>query len=261
MNINLEGKIALVTGSTAGIGYAIAEGLLRSGAQVVINGRSEQRVGAALDQLKQIGAVSAVVADGSMMEGCATIIEAVPKVDVLINNLGIFAPKEFLEIADAEWEHFFNTNVMSGVRLSRHYLPAMMEAGWGRVVFVSSESALQIPKEMIHYGMTKLAQLAVARGLAGLAAGSGVTVNSVLPGPTLSEGVGNFVQDLVGTRATSMNDAGAIFMQEYRTTSLLQRMSSPTEIANLVVYLASHQASATTGAAVRVDGGLIQSVI
>lgn len=258
MRIDLQGKVALVSGSTAGIGFATAEGLLAAGAEVIINGRTPERVKAAVEKLCQPGrSVRGVAADAGTSEGCQALIAEASDVDILINNVGIFGPKPLFETEDEEWEHFFSVNVMSGVRLSRHHVPRMITRGWGRVVFVSSESALQIPTEMVHYGMTKLAQLAVARGFAEAAAGSGVTVNSILPGPTRSEGVGQFVNDLVGTAA----DAGEVFMATYRPSSLLHRLAEPEEVGNLAVYLSSPQAAATTGAALRVDGGLIRHVV
>ncbi|ENI4223738.1 SDR family NAD(P)-dependent oxidoreductase [Pseudomonas aeruginosa] len=258
MKVDLQGKVALLSGSTAGIGFAVAEGLLTAGAEVIINGRSASRLQAAVEKLAETGKlVRGVIADAGTPEGCDALIAAVPDVDILINNLGIFAPRPVFDITDVEWERFFAVNVMSGVRLSRHHIPMMMNRGWGRVVFVSSESALQIPVEMVHYGMTKLAQLAVARGFAEATAGSGVTVNSILPGPTRSEGVGQFVRDLVG----HTSDAGKIFMETYRPSSLLRRLAEPREVANLAVYLSSHQAAATTGSALRVDGGLIRNVV
>jgi NAD(P)-dependent dehydrogenase (short-subunit alcohol dehydrogenase family) len=258
MKIDLQGKTALVSGSTAGIGLAIAEGLLAAGAEVIINGRTQSRIESAMMKLRKPGRrVRGVAADAGTAEGCNMLITAAQEVDILVNNIGIFAPGSIFEIEDHEWQRFFTVNVMSGVRLSRYHVPRMMKSGWGRVVFVSSESALQIPAEMVHYGMTKLAQLAVARGFAEAAAGSGVTINSILPGPTRSEGVGQFVHDLVGSDA----NAGDLFMATYRPSSLLRRLAEPEEIANLVVYLCSSQAAATTGAALRVDGGLIRNVI
>jgi NAD(P)-dependent dehydrogenase (short-subunit alcohol dehydrogenase family) len=257
MRIDLGGRTALVTGSTAGIGHAIATGLSAAGAEVVVNGRSQERVDAAVASLG--GRVRGVAADVGTAEGCAALIEAVPDVDVLVNNAGVFEPVPVFEIPDEDWLEIFETNVMSGVRLSRHHVPRMVERGWGRVMFISSESALQIPAEMVHYGMTKTAQLAIARGMAESVPASGVTINSVLPGPTMSEGL---TEMLEGRRedGQSLEDAGRAFIAEDRPTSLLGRPAEVEEVANIVVYLASPQASATTGAAVRVDGGVVRAI-
>jgi len=257
MDLGLDGKRALVTGSTAGIGFATARALAAEGAEVVVNGRTEARVAAALEK---IGAelpnarVTGIAADLGTAAGCAALLEKLPEVDVLVNNVGIFEPKPFEEIPDEDWRHFFEVNVLSGVRLARHYVSGMRARDWGRIVFVSSESALQIPAEMIHYGMTKTAQLAVARGLAETLAGTGVTVNSVLPGPTASEGVGQFVADL--DVATVERD----FFRTARPSSILKRFSTPDEIAALIVFACSARASAITGASLRVDGGVIRSI-
>jgi NAD(P)-dependent dehydrogenase (short-subunit alcohol dehydrogenase family) len=264
MNIDLSGKTALVTGSTAGIGYAIARGLAASGAEVVINGRGLDRVDAAVVKLKQAvsGAkVRGIAADVSTAEGCDALIKALPDVDILINNAGIFEVKNFFKIPDEDWSRFFDVNVMSGVRLSRAYLQRMLERNWGRIVFISSESGLNIPTEMIHYGMTKTAQLAVARGLAKLTRGTAVTVNSVLPGPTMSEGVETFVKDLARQNGQSLEEAAANFVKQHRPSSLLQRFASVDEIANLVVYVASKEASATNGAALKVEGGIVDTIV
>jgi NAD(P)-dependent dehydrogenase (short-subunit alcohol dehydrogenase family) len=261
MNIDLSGKTALVTGSTAGIGHAIAKGLAASGASVVINGRGQDKVDAAVKKLEGAGAkVRGIAADVSTAAGCKALVAALPEVDILVNNAGIFEPKDFFEIPDQDWSRFFEVNVMSGVRLSRAYLKGMLKRNWGRVVFISSESALNIPVEMIHYGMTKTAQLAVARGLAQLARGTGVTVNSVLPGPTMSEGVETFVKDLARQNGQSVDEAAANFVKQHRPSSLLQRFASVEEIANMVVYAASQQASATNGAALRAEGGIINTI-
>jgi len=263
MKIDLSGKTALVTGSTAGIGFAIAEGLAKSGADVVINGRRQATVDKAADALREeaLGAnITGVVSDVSTSDGCAALVKAVPAVDILINNAGIFEPKDFFEIPDADWMRFFETNVMSGVRLSRAYMPAMLKKGWGRIIFISSESGLNIPKEMIHYGMTKTAQLAVARGLAELTAGTGVTVNSVLPGPTRSEGVEDFLGAMAKSAGVPVDDMAAGFVKEHRPSSLLQRFASTEEVANMVVYAVSKEASATNGAALRVEGGVVRSI-
>lgn len=264
MDLGLHGKKALITGSTAGIGFAIASALAREGAEVAVNGRTPARVEAAMDAIRRQAPqarVSGIVADISRAEGVERMIRDLPDTDILINNAGIFEPKPFAEITDADWFRFFETNVMSGVRLSRHYFPGMVRRAWGRIIFISSESALQIPVEMIHYGMTKTAQLAVSRGLAEAAAGTGVTVNSVLPGPTRSEGVGQFVNDLARAKKT---DAAAVekeFFQTMRPTSLLKRFETIDEVAAMVVYLVSTQASGTTGAAVRVDGGVVRAIV
>jgi NAD(P)-dependent dehydrogenase (short-subunit alcohol dehydrogenase family) len=263
MQIDLAGLSALVTGSTAGIGRAIARGLAAAGAEVVVNGRSADRVAATIEALRKElpnAKWRGVAGDVATAEGCAAVLTQVPAVDILVNNAGIFEPKPFTEIPDADWARFFETNVMSGVRLSRAYLPKMLERNWGRIVFISSESALNIPPEMIHYGMTKTAQLAVARGLAQLTRGTGVTVNSVLPGPTMSEGVEVFVKELARQNGQSVEEAAAQFVAQHRPTSLLGRFASVEEIANMVIYACSRQASATNGAALRAEGGIVNSI-
>lgn len=263
MNIDLKGKTALVTGSTSGIGHAIAKGLAGTGADVVINGRTQAKVDAAVATItKAVPGAKArgVAADVSTAAGCQKLIAALPDADILINNAGIFEPKGFLDIPDEDWSRFFEVNVMSGVRLSRAYLPGMLKRNWGRIVFISSESALNIPKEMIHYGMTKTAQLAVSRGLAEMTRGTAVTVNSVLPGPTMSEGVEAFVKDLARQNGQSVEEAASQFVKQFRPTSLLQRFASVEEIANMVVYVASKQSSATNGAALRAEGGIVQTI-
>lgn len=253
--MDLSGRTALVTGSTSGIGFATAEALLKSGATVVVNGRTEERVAEAVGKLTGNGDVRGVAADIATAEGAAELIEQVPDVDVLVNNMGIYGAQPVFEIDDAEWQRFFDTNVMSGVRLSRHYTPRMVERGWGRVIFVSSESSVFTPTEMVHYGMTKTAQLAIARGMAQAVKGTGVTVNSVLPGPTLTPGVEEFIRDRVG-------DGGeAEFVRTERPTLLLGRLIRPHEVANLITYVASDLSSATTGAALRVDGGTAPTLI
>jgi NAD(P)-dependent dehydrogenase (short-subunit alcohol dehydrogenase family) len=257
MRIDLSGRTAIVTGSTAGIGLAIAKGLAAAGAAVTVNGRSEARVHAAIEAVLQAvpGAdVTGVAADLAVAEGTARLLARVQAADILVNNLGIFEPTPFAEITDADWQRFFDTNVMSGVRVTRAYLPGMVAAGWGRVVFISSESGLNIPKEMIHYGMTKTAQLAISRGLAESVAGTGVTVNAVLPGPTLSEGVAAMLG------SDDPEAAGRQFVKEYRPTSLIGRLATVEEVANMVVYACSPQASATSGAALRVDGGVVRAI-
>jgi NAD(P)-dependent dehydrogenase (short-subunit alcohol dehydrogenase family) len=263
MNIDLSGKTALVTGSTAGIGYAIAKGLADSGANVVLNGRSQAKLDAAVAKLAEavVGAkVGGIAADVSTAAGCKALVAALPEADVLINNAGIFEPKDFFEIPDEDWARFFEVNVISGVRLSRAYMQGMLKRNWGRIVFISSESGLNIPKEMIHYGVTKTAQIALARGLAELTRGTAVTVNSVLPGPTLSEGVETFVKSLAKQNGQSEAEAAANFVKQHRPTSLLQRFASVDEIANMVVYVASKEASATNGAALRAEGGIVNSI-
>src|SRR6202034_3391360 len=263
MKIDLSGKTALVTGSTAGIGYAVAKGLAAAGSEVVLNGRSKARVNEAVARLVRevTGAnVRGVAADVSSASGCKQLLAELPDVDILINNAGIFEPKDFFEIPDEDWSRFFEVNVMSGVRLSRGYMMGMLKRNWGRIVFISSESALNVPKEMIHYGMSKTAQLAVSRGLAEMTRGTAVTVNSVLPGPTMSEGVETFVKDLAKQNGQSVEQAASQFVKQFRPTSLLQRFASVEEIANMVVYVASKEASATNGAALRAEGGIVQTI-
>jgi NAD(P)-dependent dehydrogenase (short-subunit alcohol dehydrogenase family) len=263
MKIDLSGKTALVTGSTSGIGHAIAKGLASAGASVVVNGRTEAKVDAAVAAIAKTAPdskVRGVAADVATAAGCNALVAALPDVDILINNAGIFEPKDFFDIPDEDWTRFFEVNVMSGVRLSRAYLEGMLKRNWGRIVFISSESALNIPKEMIHYGVTKTAQLAVSRGLAELTRGAAVTVNSVLPGPTMSEGVETFVKDLAKQNAQSVEEAASQFVKQFRPTSLLQRFASVEEIANMVVYVSSKQASATNGAALRAEGGIVQTI-
>ncbi|MGY3444869.1 MULTISPECIES: SDR family NAD(P)-dependent oxidoreductase [unclassified Bradyrhizobium] len=263
MKIDLSGKTALVTGSTAGIGNAIARGLAGTGAEVVVNGRGQAKVDAAVAAVAKTvpGAkVRGIAADVSTAEGCKTLLAALPEVDILVNNAGIFEPKGFFDIPDEDWSRFYDVNVMSGVRLSRGYMQGMLKRNWGRIVFISSESGLNIPTEMIHYGMTKTAQLAIARGLAELTKGTAVTVNSVLPGPTMSEGVETFIKDLARQNGQSVEEAASNFVKQHRPTSLLQRLASTEEIANLVVYVCSKQASATNGAALRAEGGIVNTI-
>jgi NAD(P)-dependent dehydrogenase (short-subunit alcohol dehydrogenase family) len=263
MKIDLSGKTALVTGSTTGIGHAIARGLAAAGATVTINGRTQAKVDTAVAALAKMvpGAkIRGVAADVSTVAGCKTVMMVLMEVDILINNAGIFEPKGFFDIPDEDWTRFYEVNVMSGVRLSRAYLPGMLKRNWGRIVFISSESALNIPKEMIHYGVSKTAQLAVSRGLAEMTRGTAVTVNSVLPGPTMSEGVETFVKDLAKRNGQSVEEAASVFVKQFRPTSLLQRFASVDEIANMVVYVASKEASATNGAALRVEGGIVQTI-
>jgi NAD(P)-dependent dehydrogenase (short-subunit alcohol dehydrogenase family) len=253
-----------VTGSTAGIGFATALGLAEKGARVVVNGRTAERVEAAVAQIGQQvpkAQVSGVAADLSTADGCMALVAQVPEADILVNNLGIFEPKPFEEIPDTDWLRFFEANVMSGVRLTRHYLPGMKQRNWGRVIFVSSESGVQIPAEMVHYGVTKTAQIALARGIAETLNGTGITVNSVLPGPTASEGVATFVDRLAQERGVSFSEMEREFFTSARPTSLLQRFIQPAEVANLIVYLCTPGASATTGAALRVDGGVVRAAL
>ena len=264
MDLGLTGKRALVTGSTAGIGFATAKLLAAEGATVVINGRTAARVNKAADDIRsqvREARVEVVAADLASAAGCSELIRNVPDVDILVNNVGIFEPKPFEKISDADWLRFFETNVLSGVRLSRHYLSGMRARNWGRIVFVSSESALQIPAEMIHYGMTKTAQLAVARGLAETMVGSGITVNSVLPGPTGSEGVETFVKQMAEARGTDFKTMEREFFAKARPSSLLQRFETPDEAASMIVYVCSALASATNGAALRVDGGVVRAIV
>jgi NAD(P)-dependent dehydrogenase (short-subunit alcohol dehydrogenase family) len=263
MRFDLSDMTGLVTGSTSGIGKAIARGLAASGATVVVNGRREATVDAAVQAIAAAvpGAkLRGVAADASTAEGCDALVRAVPAVDILVNNAGIFEPKPFFEIPDADWTRFFETNVMSGVRLARAYMPGMLERNWGRIVFISSESGLNIPTEMIHYGVTKTAQLAVSRGLAELTAGTGVTVNAVLPGPTRSEGVEEFLEAMARQSGETVEATAKSFIKQHRPTSLIQRFATVEEVANLVLYTVSKEASATNGAALRVDGGLVRTI-
>ncbi|MGC9436749.1 SDR family NAD(P)-dependent oxidoreductase [Streptomyces sp. WG5] len=263
MQIDLSGRTALVTGSTQGIGHAIAVGLARAGARVAVNGRGAQRVTDAMDRVRADSGsddLVAAVGDLATEEGAAAVREAVPAVDILVNNLGIFGSAAPLEIDDAEWRRYFEVNVLSAVRLIRAYLPGMTEQGWGRILNLASDSAVVIPAEMIHYGMTKTSLLAVSRGFAKEAAGTGVTVNSVIAGPTHTGGVEDFVRELVGDEP-SWDEAQREFMIKHRPQSLIQRLIEPEEIAHMVVYLASPYASATTGGALRVDGGYVDSIL
>jgi NAD(P)-dependent dehydrogenase (short-subunit alcohol dehydrogenase family) len=261
MHIDLSGKTAIVTGSTGGIGFAIASGLLAAGAAVVVNGRTEPRVAEACGRLRSghpEGGLRGFVGDLGTAEGCAALVRAEPEADILVNNLGIFEPRDVFDIPDADWMRFFETNVMSGVRLSRAYLRGMEARNWGRVIFISSESALNIPVEMIHYGVTKTAMLGLSRGLAKRMAGTGVTVNAVLPGPTLSDGVAEMLKG--ASKGKSPEAAAKAFVEAHRPSSIIRRAASVEEVANMVVYVASPQASATTGAALRVDGGVVDTI-
>jgi NAD(P)-dependent dehydrogenase (short-subunit alcohol dehydrogenase family) len=260
VNVDLTGKTALVTGSTQGIGYAIAEGLAGSGARVAVNGRSAERVAEAVAALSKSGDVIGVAADVTTEDGVAELMRELPAVDVLINNLGIFGAVPAREITDKQWRTYFEVNVLAAVRLIRTYLPGMVDRHWGRVIQIASDSAIVIPQEMIHYGVSKTALLAVSRGFAKDAAGTGVTVNSVIAGPTHTAGVEDFVYELVD-KSLSWDEAQREFMRKHRPQSLLRRLIEPTEIANMVTYLSSPLASATTGAAVRVDGGYVDSIL
>lgn len=261
MDLALRGKLALVSGSTAGIGLAIAETLANEGARVIVNGRSQSSVDATVAQLRSAtgGDVHGFAGDLATASAAENLARTYPDVEILVNNLGIFEPKPFEEIPDADWLRFFDINVLSGVRLARLYLPAMRRADWGRIIFISSESGVQIPAEMIHYGMTKTAQIAVSRGLAEAVAGTGITVNSILPGPTKSRGVVDFIDTLAKTDGKSFGAFETEFFEKIRPTSLIKRFATTQEVASLVAYVASPLASATTGAALRVDGGVIKS--
>jgi NAD(P)-dependent dehydrogenase (short-subunit alcohol dehydrogenase family) len=264
MDLQLKGKRAVVSGSTAGIGYAIASALAREGAGVVVNGRTIARVDAAVARIRAEhpgASVSGVASDLGTSAGAERLFQAVPDADIVVNNLGIFEPKAFGDILDEDWMRFFEVNVLSGVRLSRRYLPGMVSRNWGRIVFVSSESAVQIPAEMIHYGTTKTAQVALARGLAESVAGTGVTVNSVLPGPTASEGVATFVADMGRARGVDAATVEREFFQTVRPSSLIKRFATPDEVAAMVTYVCSGLASATTGASLRVDGGVVRAIL
>ena len=265
MDLKLTGKIALVTGSTAGIGFAIAKSLASEGAHVYVNGRTQQRVDAAVAAIRSHAAaakVDGIPADFSGSAGGAeAVIARLPAVDVLVNNVGIFEPKLFAEIPDADWYRLFEINVMSGVRLSRHYLAGMLERNWGRILFISSKSGVQIPAEMVHYGMTKTAQIAVARGIAESVAGTGVTVNSILAGPTESEGVGTFVEAMAKQENKSKAQVEKQFFERVRPSSLLKRFATVDEVAAMVTYVASELSSATNGAALRVDGGVVRAIL
>src|SRR5438876_3994100 len=263
MDLQLKDKLALVAGSTAGIGFAIASCLAREGAEVVINGRTDERVRNAISQITREfkdAKVRGIAADLGSAEGCNEVVRQLPRLDMLVNNAGIFEPKPFEQISDKDWEKFFAVNVMSGVRLSRAYLSQMKERNWGRIIFISSESALQIPAEMIHYGTTKTAQLAIARGLAETCQSTNVTVNSVLPGPTASEGVTEFVFNLAAENKISAKEFEKEFFKNARPTSILQRFIEPDEVANVVAFVCSGLASAINGAAVRADGGVVRAI-
>ena len=263
MQIDLSGKHAIITGSTAGIGFAIAQALANAGANVVVTGRTQGRVDDAIAALKNAtpnAKVEGVAADLGTVEGCQTLIEKQPSADILINNVGIFAPQDFFDVDDATWQQFFDVNVMSAVRLSRHYAQGMRERDWGRIQFVSSESGINIPSEMVHYGMTKSALLSVSRGLAKVLSGTQVTVNAILPGPTRSEGVLKMIGEMAKKEGISQQEMEERFVKENRPSSIIQRLATPEEVASMSIYAASPQASATTGAALRVEGGIVDTL-
>jgi NAD(P)-dependent dehydrogenase (short-subunit alcohol dehydrogenase family) len=260
MDLQLKGKTALVTGSTAGIGLAIAKRLAAEGVEVTICGRNQEKLDIAAADVGASGAVRAVLADPATAEGAAMLIEATPDIDILINNLGIYEAKPFTEITDQDWHHLFEVNVVSGARLARHYFPRMLEKNWGRVIFIASESALVIPGEMIHYGMTKTAQLAIARGLAEQTKGSGVTVNSVMPGPTRSEGIVEFIRSVVDNKEAPEAERESEFFKKMRPLSLIRRLIEADEIGSIVAYLASPLAAVTNGAAIRAEGGIVPTI-
>jgi NAD(P)-dependent dehydrogenase (short-subunit alcohol dehydrogenase family) len=260
MDLKLTGKTALVTGSTAGIGFAIASRLAQESVEVVITGRNQPKLDEAAAQIAQIGRVRPVLADPATAEGAATLIAAVPEVDILVNNLGIYEAKPFTDISDEDWHHFFEVNVVSGARLARHYFPLMLEKNWGRIIFIASESGLVIPDEMIHYGTTKTAQLAIARGLAEQTRGTGVTVNSVLPGPTRSEGIVDFIRSVVDNKDAPEAERETEFFEKFRPLSLIRRLIEADEIGSMVAYLASPLAAVTNGAAIRAEGGIVPTI-
>jgi len=263
MDLGLSGKTAVVSGSTAGIGFAVAAAFAAEGAKVIVNGRTEARVSAAVSQIRQRvknADVRGIPADLGTSRGVETFLQQAPETDILVNNLGIFEVKSFLDIPDSDWLRFFEVNVLSGVRLSRHYLPGMLKKNWGRIIFISSESAQHIPAEMIHYGMTKTAQVAIARGIAESVTGTGVTVNSVLAGPTASEGASEFVENMARQQGVTKAEVEKQFFASVRPTSLLKRFETPEEIAAVVAFIASTQAIAVNGSAVRAEGGVVRSI-
>ncbi|WP_278367071.1 SDR family NAD(P)-dependent oxidoreductase [Acetobacter orientalis] len=263
MRFDLSSLKAIVTGSTLGIGLATAKGLAQAGAHVVINGRKEEACTKAVKALQDAvpsAKIEAYVGDLSTAQGCDGLLKAHPHCDILVNNVGIYGPKDFFETPDELWQQYFDINVMSGVRLARAYLPAMKEKGWGRVIFISSESAQNIPQDMIHYGFSKTAQLALSRGLAKRMAGTGVTVNSVLPGPTLSDGAKEMLREKMEETGYSLEQAGHDFVMQQRPSSLIQRFATVDEVANMILYVASREASATSGAALRVEGGILETI-
>lgn len=263
MDLLLKNKKVLVSGSTTGIGYAIAKGFAKEGATVYLNGRTEVNVNEAVTRIQfeiPNAIVKGIVADLTTEEGFKSLSKKVPEIDVLVNNLGIYEPVDFFESKDEDWNKMFDINVLSGIRLTRFYMPKMLNKNWGRVLFISSESAIQIPTEMIHYGMSKTAQLSIANGLAQLTKGTGVTVNSILPGPTYSSGVERFIGELAEQRNQSVEVVEQEYFSETRPLSLLQRFISPDEVASAVLYTASELAAATNGAAIRVDGGILKGI-
>jgi NAD(P)-dependent dehydrogenase (short-subunit alcohol dehydrogenase family) len=261
MNLELDGKLALVTGSTAGIGHAIAAALVREGSRVIVNGRSQDAVDRAVGELGPMGngSVEGFAGDLATAEAAEAVVARFPGVEILVNNLGIFEPKPFEEIPDADWRRFFDVNVLGGVRLARLCLPSMRQRNWGRILFISSESGLQIPAEMVHYGVTKAAQIAAARGIAESLVGTAITVNSVLPGPTKSRGIVDFVESLPGSEGKAFAQFETEFFEKVRPTSLIKRFAKPEEVASIVAHLASPLSAATNGAAIRVDGGVVKS--
>ena len=264
MRIDLSDKIAIVTGSTLGIGLGAAKQLAETGATVVVNGRTQAKVDQAIAAIEQHYAdakLIGVAADLATAEGCNTLTAAVPEADILVNNLGIYAMQDFFETSDDTWQEFFDVNVMSAVRLSRHYAKGMVDKAWGRILYIASESAVNIPSDMIHYGVSKTALLGLSRGLAKRLAGTGVTVNAVLPGPTLSEGVEAFFADAAAAEGMTVEEYGIKFVKENRPSSIIQRVASVEEVANMIVYTCSKQASATTGSALRVDGGVVDFIM
>jgi len=264
MDLKIKNKIALITGSTQGIGLASAKKLCEEGAEVIINGRNKEKLEKAVLSIREEfpeAKINGIVSDLKTVEACNYLISKIPHIDILINNLGIFEPKEFEDITEKEWIDMFNINVMSGVRLSQHYLSKMINQDWGRIIFISSESAFQIPKEMIHYGMTKTAQISIARGIAELTKGTNVTSNSIIVGPSNSEGVSEFIKELASSQNKTFKEVEKDFFENVRPSSLLQRFTDVEEISNMIVYTASSLSSATNGAALRADGGVIQSAI
>jgi NAD(P)-dependent dehydrogenase (short-subunit alcohol dehydrogenase family) len=263
MDLKLAGRLALITGSTSGIGFAIAEGLAREGSRVIINGRSQQSVDDTIGRLKKAlpeAIVEGIAANAASGAGADQILRRFPSVDVLVNNLGIYARKDFFEVQDDDWRHFFEVNVLSGVRFARLYAPAMVQRGWGRIIFISSESGLTIPTEMVHYGMTKTAQISIARGLAQALAGTGVTVNAVLPGPTRTDGMSEILRRESEKTGKTISDLERSFFVLSRPTSLIRRYAEPAEIANMVAYIAGEVSACTTGAAMRVEGGIVSGL-